>query len=62
MDKDFVIEDNILLSYEGTNKEVVVPENIKIIGESAFYKNEYVEKIILPKNLKKNKQMGFWTM
>ena len=36
MNKDFVIENDVLIKYKGTSKSVVVPEGVKKIGEKAF--------------------------
>ncbi len=48
--KDFVIVDNKLVAYRGNDKEVVIPENVTEIGESAFLANG-LEKVVFPEGL-----------
>lgn len=43
--EDFVIENDVLIKYNGTSRDVVIPDNVKIIGERAFMQNEYIEYI-----------------
>jgi hypothetical protein len=38
-DGDFSIEDGVLLKYNGTSKDVVIPDGITEIGDKAFDKN-----------------------
>lgn len=35
--KDFVIEDGVLKKHTGNETEVVIPEGVEKIGDSAFY-------------------------
>ena len=48
---DFVIENGILAKYTGTEKEVIIPDGITEIGDSAFYENVKVERITLPESV-----------
>ena len=45
--EDFVIRDGVLLRYNGSEKDVCVPESVKIIGEAAF-EDTKVRSIYLP--------------
>jgi hypothetical protein len=45
---DFVIEDGVLLKYNGTEKDVVVPNEVVEIGDSAFYNNKFIQSISMP--------------
>ena len=45
---DLVIKNGILEKYEGSEKEVVIPQNVTCIGEKAFYRNDTVESVIIP--------------
>ena len=56
--EDFIIENNVLVEYVGTDEKVVVPEGITKIGKRAF---DYTEaKIIeLPKSLKIIDELAF---
>ena len=42
---DFEINGNTLVKYLGSEKEVVIPEEVVVIGEKAFAMNDTVEKI-----------------
>ena len=47
--KDFVIdEEGILIKYNGTSKEVVIPDGVVEIGAEAFEGCEWIEKIVIP--------------
>ena len=48
---DFIIENGILVKYTGTEKEVIIPDGITEIGDSAFYENVKVERITLPESV-----------
>lgn len=52
------IENNVLVEYKGEEKEVVVPEGIKIIGESVF-ENSSIEYVKLPSTLLKISENAF---
>jgi len=45
---DFIIEDGVLIHYNGTDSVVTVPDGVNAIGENAFHTNLFVTKIILP--------------
>ena len=49
---DFEIEENRIIRYKGKSKVVVVPEGIEELESSAFWDNQFIEKIILPNSLK----------
>lgn len=48
---DYFIAGSILVDYRGESAEVAVPEQVKVIGDSAFSGCEKVEKIILPDSI-----------
>lgn len=50
--QEFIIENGVLLSYEGNRKYIKVPDNVTEIADNVFSNCE-VEKVILPANLKK---------
>lgn len=50
--KDFVIKDDILERYYGTEEKVVIPENIFKIGNNAFLASSSVRTIKFPKSIK----------
>ena len=45
--KDFIIKDNTLVKYKGNEETVVIPDGVKVIGESAFDYNKTVKKIVI---------------
>ena len=36
---DFIIENGVLTKYMGNSEYVIVPEDVKSIGECAFYRS-----------------------
>lgn len=48
---DFQLDGTTLVKYTGTAYTVSVPDEVKTIGEEAFYGNRYVKQVRLPKNL-----------
>lgn len=48
---DFQLDGTTLVKYTGTAYTVSVPDEVKTIGEEAFYGNRYVRQVRLPKNL-----------
>ena len=49
--KDFVIEDDVFVKYNGDDKKVVIPEGIKAVGPCAFWDNQSIEEVVLPNSL-----------
>lgn len=46
-EKDFVINNGILVSYTGSDKEVTIPSEVLYIGDNAFRNNTSIEKVVL---------------
>ena len=44
--------DGILIKYEGSDSDIVVPDNVRVIGDDAFRKNAFVQKVSLPGSLR----------
>ncbi len=55
---DFIIENGVLTKYTGNSEYVIVPEDVKSIGECAFYRS-CIKKITLPCKLKSIKSQAF---
>ncbi|MBR2341537.1 MAG: leucine-rich repeat protein [Clostridia bacterium] len=45
---DFQIENGVLVKYNGSDEEVVIPKNVKSIGDSAFMGCKSLKNIIIP--------------
>ena len=61
-EKDFIIENGVLIEYKGNDKEVVVPDEVKSIRNNAF-EGKNIEKLTLGKNVEHivmETQKGFW--
>ena len=50
--KDFVIEDGVLTEYVGNGGDVVIPEGVTGIGNSAFEECEKLKSITIPDSVK----------
>lgn len=50
---DFIIENGVLKKYVGSGGDVVIPEGITEIGESAFYRCSDLLSITLPESVLK---------
>lgn len=50
---DFIVENNILVKYNGNDKNVNIPDNlnIEIIGEEAFVQNKNMVSLTIPKGV-----------
>lgn len=54
---DFIIKKGVLISYSGSDKDVIVPSRVKEIGMEAFHNNKKLTSVILPDGVTK---IGFW--
>lgn len=46
--KDFIIKDGVLVKYKGSDKEVVIPDKVKVIGDKAFHDCREIETVVIP--------------
>ena len=57
---DFVIENGVLKEYKGTDADVVIPEGVTKIGDSAFYACQSIESIVVPKGVTRIGEYAFF--
>jgi hypothetical protein len=58
-DSDFVIFDDYLEAYVGTDENIVIPEVVKIIGCHAFDGNRHVSTVIVPEGVRVIDELAF---
>lgn len=56
----FYTEGATLVAYRGNDKSVSVPNDVTVIGSSAFEDNLTMEKVTFPKSLRRIKPYAFW--
>lgn len=49
--EDFLISGNVLVAYRGTDKNVVIPEEVTVIAGEAFMDNSQIESVVFPKKI-----------
>lgn len=50
-DNDFVIENGVLIKYNGNGGDVVIPEGVTAIGDQAFFECSSLTAVVIPENL-----------
>ena len=50
--ESFIVSGNVLISYSGTNNNIVIPDNIVEIANNAFMNNQYIQTIKFSDNTK----------
>ena len=58
---DFIISKNILISYEGCESYVVIPDGVKKIAEGAFWSVDYIEAVDIPGSVEEIGNSAFWS-
>ena len=48
IDDDFDIDDGVLIGYNGTDTDVIIPSDITRIENDAFYRNADIESVVIP--------------
>lgn len=56
---DFIISEGKLIRYNGTDREVTIPDTVTSIFQGAFYGNTTVKKIIVPASVRKIESFAF---
>jgi len=49
--EEFVIENGVLVQYNGEGGEVIIPEGVTSIAESVFYDNRSITSVVMPEGL-----------
>ena len=58
--ENLIITDGVLTKYVGDSEEVIVPEDVREIGVSAFDRVETIKKITLPESIKVIAKWAFY--
>lgn len=58
---DFVISKGILLSYNGVDNHVVIPDGVKKIADMAFWSIDYIEAVDIPASVTQIGASAFWS-
>ena len=58
-DTDFIVEDSVLLKYEGSDQSVTVPSSVSVIADEAFMNNTAVKSVKLPSSVLSIGNMAF---
>ncbi len=51
-DSDYVIDNGILIKYQGSDKDIIIPEGVTVIKSSAFHSKSNYKSIVFPSSLK----------
>lgn len=49
--QDFEIEDHVLIKYHGHDKNVIIPDDVTVIGQLAFAANHTLRSVVIPKSV-----------
>lgn len=58
--QEFVQSNGELTGYYGSDKKVIVPEGITVIGDYAFARNKNIEEVILPETVQRIEEGAFY--
>lgn len=57
---DFHMEGSTLTKYRGTDTRVTVPDDVRVVGESAFEGNTNIELVVIPDSVERIEAYAFW--
>lgn len=57
---DFKMEGSTLVKYQGTEKNVSIPNTVETIGRGAFEENKNIELVVVPNSVKNIEPYAFW--
>ena len=53
LDSDFIVAEGVLRKYVGNNSDIVIPEGVKEISDSAFFGLTNLKSVVVPEGVKK---------
>ena len=56
---DFSIQFACLINYRGKDKNVVIPDDVTVIGRRAFFQNNYIDSVTIPASVTEVQQEAF---
>lgn len=59
--RDFVIRDDVLISYEGVASHVIIPDGVTKIAARAFWSVDYLEAVEVPASVTEVEDSAFWS-
>ncbi len=59
-EEEFVIEDGVLIQYNGNSSDVTIPDGVTKIGDEAFYRNDTIETVKFPDSVTEISTESFW--
>lgn len=58
---DYIIKNgNVLTGYSGSEKDIVIPNGIRTIGEDAFFGNDDILSVVVPEGVETIEDGAFW--
>lgn len=57
---DFIIDDGILVKYNGDDTSIVIPDGVKGIGDRVFYNKTNLKNIVIPDSVTTIGNKAFW--
>lgn len=58
-DKFIVLENGYLMTYSGDEKDIVIPDDVKIIGTDVFFENLNIESVKIPDSVEQISEQAF---
>ncbi len=58
---DFIIQDDVLIEYEGVDSVVVIPDGVRVIADHAFWSIDHIEAVEVPASVEEVGESAFWS-
>ena len=59
--KEWIIENGMLLAYNGSSEKLSIPEGVTAVSDGVFYGNPFIKEVLFPKSLKEIRVESFHT-